>query len=267
MNSITTQSKSKSILLKTLKFFAITAFWILVWEAASRYVSRDNELMLALLPGPKTVFETFLDMCRQKTFYIAVAKSLSLIFKGFFKGIILGFVFGIATNYSKIAEALFAPIFKIIRAVPVVAFIILLYLFLETDSVPETIVILMVLPVMWQATHDGLHNPDKSLLEMSKVFKLSKIKTFIFINLPGIIPQLVSTAITSLGLAWKSGIAAEVICETKDTLGFMLKNGSEWFNYESVYAITLTVIFLSIIIEIFLKKVFEIIMKGRGTVK
>lgn len=268
MISTTKPTDFKRKIVKILKIVAVTAFWILVWEAASRYLSRNNELMLLLLPGPLKVLDTLTEMCREREFFQSVITSLYRVFIGFLWGAIGGFLFGIATNLSKIVNALFNPVFKIIRAVPVVAFIILLYLFLESDAVPEVIVILMVLPIMWQTTHDGLNDPDKNMSEMAYVFKIGRFKKLYYIDLPLILPQIISSAITGLGLAWKSGIAAEVICETKGSLGELLKSGKETMNYDETYAVTLTVIILSIIIEFVLKGVFRFFserkVKDRG---
>lgn len=258
MISTTKQANLKKTLLKILKIVAVTAFWILIWEAASRIISRNNELMLLLLPTPAKVLKTFIEMCKTSTFYASVGSSLLRVLVGFLWGAVGGFLFGIATNLSKILDALFNPLFKIIRAVPVVAFIILLYLFLESSAVPQVIVVLMVLPIIWQNTHYGLQNPDRNLSEMSTVYKFSKLKKLYYIDLPLIFPQILSSAITGLGLAWKSGIAAEVICETGGSLGEMLKLGKATMNYDETYAVTLTVIILSIIIEFVLKSAFKL---------
>ena len=241
----------------------MTAFWILIWEAASRILSRENELMLLLLPGPFKVFETLGEMCRTKEFFVSVGSSLYRVFIGFFFGAVGGFLFGIVTHLSKIVDTLFNPVFKVIRAVPVVAFIILLYLFLESDAVPEVIVVLMVLPIMWQTTHDGLESPNKNLNEMATVFQFGRFKKLYYIDLPGISPQIISSAVTCLGLAWKSGIAAEVICETGGSLGELLKSGKETMNYDETYAVTLTVIILSIIIEFFFKGLLKLLKDRR----
>ena len=55
-----TMQNNKSIFFKLSKIIFVTAFWILVWEAVARYISRENELMLLILPKPKTVFDKWL---------------------------------------------------------------------------------------------------------------------------------------------------------------------------------------------------------------
>lgn len=249
----TTKQTKPSILKKIIKTVLIATFWILIWEAASRLVSRNNELLLLILPSPFTVFKTWTKIAFTSTFIKAEALTLARIFAGFIIGSVLGFVVGIITHISNLFYSLLSPILKIIRAIPVVAIIILMYLFFDSSTLPVLIVCLMVLPLIWQTVHDGLTNTDKSLLEMARVFNLTNIKTLTKVKLPSITPNLITACVNALGLAWKSGVAAEVICLPKVSLGTMLWQGKGSVNFDEVYAVTLTVVVLSIIIEILLK--------------
>ncbi|MBR3968960.1 MAG: ABC transporter permease subunit [Clostridia bacterium] len=249
----TTKQTKQSIFKKIIKIVLIATFWILIWEAASRLVSRDNELLLLILPSPFTVFKKWIKIAFTARFINAELLTLSRIFIGFVIGSALGFVLGILTHLSKIFYSLFSPILKIIRAIPVVAIIILMYLFFKSSTLPILIVCLMVLPLVWQTVHDGLKNTDKKLLEMAKVFYLTKRITLLRVKLPSIIPNLITVCVNALGLAWKSGVAAEVICLPKNSLGTLLWHSKGSVDFDEVYAVTLTVVILSIIIEFLLK--------------
>ncbi len=263
MTSITTQSKLKKVLLKILKIIVVTAFWILVWEAVSRFVSRDNELMLLLLPSPKTVFSTWLDICFTSEYLSAVWETLLRVFSGFLLGVVLGVASGVATAFSKIVNMFLSPLMKVIRAVPVVAVTILFFSLFESDALPTSVVMLMVMPLIWQTVHDGLSAETKELSEMAKIYRLSACKVFFYIKLPSMLPSLLTATVNALGLAWKSGIAAEVICEPNVGLGTILIEGKGMIDFSSVYAVTLTVVILSIIIEILLKHLCNRFIESR----
>ena len=87
-----TTKQIKQILKKILKFVLVTAFWLLVWEAASRLISRDNELLLLILPSPVTVFKTWLNMGFTPEYLTAALYTLLRVF--------LGFVIGSAAGIS-----------------------------------------------------------------------------------------------------------------------------------------------------------------------
>lgn len=251
---ISTIKQTKTSIFKNIiKTILIATFWILVWEAASRLVSHNNELLLLILPSPFTVFKKWTQIAFTAPFIKAELLTLARIFIGFLIGCVFGFVIGILTHISNLVYSLLSPILKIIRAIPVVAIIILMYLFFDSSTLPILIVCLMVLPLIWQTVHDGLKNTDKSLLEMSKVFDLSNTKTLLSVKLPSITPNLITACVNALGLAWKSGVAAEVICLPNISLGTLLWQGKGSVNFDEVYAVTLTVVFFSIVIEILLK--------------
>lgn len=261
----TTQNKN-NFFKNIIKALLIATFWILIWEAASRLVSRNNELLLLILPSPFTVFKKWFEIAFTAPFLKATLLTLVRIFVGFILGAALGFVIGILTHISNVFYALISPVLKIIRAVPVVAIIILLYLFFKSSTLPIIIVVLMVMPLIWQTVYDSLKNTDKLLLEMAKAFNLSTTKTLYKVKLPYITPSLITACVNALGLAWKSGVAAEVICLPDTSLGTLLWQGKGNVNYDEVYAVTLTVVVLSIIIEILLKFILKKYLSANGGV-
>ena len=112
----------------------------------------------------------------------------------------------------------------------------------------------MVLPMVWATTQTSLSGIDNNYIELAKVYKLGGFKTFFKVKLPFITPALLSTCLTALGFAWKSGIAAEVICRPQIALGTLL-NDNKIFDMPAVFAITVVVALLSIILEFALKSV------------
>lgn len=263
MISTTTQSNLKKVLFKTIKILVVTAFWILVWEAVARFVARDNESMYLLLPRPLTVFRKWLEIAFTAEYLTAVGRTLVRVFWGFAVGVVLGFVFGVATHTLKVVDMFLSPLLKMIRAVPVVAITILFFALFESDALPTSVVVLMVAPIVWQTVHDGLLAPNTELLEMAKIYRFSTFKSFAYIKLPSMLPSLLTATVNALGLAWKSGIAAEVICEPNVGLGTILIEGKGMIDFSSVYAVTLTVVLLSLIIEVVLKSVCNRFVENR----
>jgi NitT/TauT family transport system permease protein len=248
---------------KLIKAFIALIFWIAVWEITSVLIGEDLKMFL---PSPFAVIKRWFEIVLEPVYLKATAFTLLRIISGFVLGGVVGILLGLLTNLSKLAYILLSPALKIIRAVPVVSFIILAFLFMSTDALPLFISFLMVVPLVWQASHDGIESADKQLCEMGKVFGFSKIKVLFKIRLPIAVPQIISSLVSGLGYAWKSGVAAEVICTPTLSLGHEIFKGKFNLDYESVYAVTLTVVFLSLIIEILFKTLSERYLKG-GAVK
>ena len=264
MISIITENKLKKYIKNALRVVLVTALWVFVWDVLAVLLSRDNELMLLLLPRPVTVFEKWLEIAFTKEFLSAVMSSVLRIMSGFIIGSVIGFAAGVLTYSVKLADWILAPIFKMIRAVPVVAITILFFSLFKSDRLPVVIVTLMVIPLIWATVHDGLGNKNNELFEMAKLYRLSPKKYFFNIQLPSLTPSLLTASVNALGLAWKSGIAAEVISEPNVALGTILMEGKGMIDFSSVYAVTLTVVILSLVIEILLKGICKrTVGKGR----
>ncbi len=189
----------------------------------------------------------------RQDFLPAVIASLGRIFEGFAWGVLAGLALGILTALSKSIYALFSPLMKMIRAVPVVSFIILVFVFLEVDRIPVFIAFLMVMPLIWQSVHDGIVHTDPKMLEMAGVYGLNRWKTVWQIRLPFALPSVITTCVSGLGLAWKSGIAAEVISAPDISLGYKIVGAKSDLAYDELFAVTLTVVLLSLVFELLLK--------------
>ena len=135
------------------------------------------------------------------------------------------------------------------------SFIILAFFWFQSKDLPIFIAFLMVLPMVWSATQTALSGIDEKYVEIAKVYKLSAAKIFFKIKMPFIMPSLISTCMTALGFAWKSGIAAEVICRPQIALGTLLDQNKSYLDIPSVFALTFVVAILSIILEFTLKRI------------
>lgn len=208
-----------------------------------------------LIPTPINTLKALIELAKTEKFYMSVLLSLLRIIIGYVLGVILGILGAVASYHSKLFDALFAPVLKLIKAVPVASFIILALVWFKSDDLPIFIAFLMVLPMIWSTVKSGLDNIDSKYLELAKVYRLDNIKTFFEIKLPFILPSLISTALTALGFAWKSGVAAEVICRPVNSLGNMLQEAKIYIETAEVFAITAVVALLSIILERIIKAV------------
>ena len=235
---------------KVLRIILAIAFWIVIWEAASLLI---NDNLKLFLPSPTAVIITFFRLMTEFMFWKAVLLTLFRIVFGFTCGVIGGLIFGILTSNIKIFDILISPAMRIVRAVPVVSFIILAYLFINVNYLPIFISFLMVMPLVWQTVNDELTNFDTDLSEMAKIFNITGFKNLYYIKLTTISNKVITTMISGIGLAWKSGVASEVLCTPEISLGRNLYRAKGNINYDEVYAITLTVVILSILIEYLIK--------------
>ena len=92
---------------------------------------------------------------------------------------------------------------------------------------------------------------------MAQVYRLSLWKKLRFIYLPAVLPFFSSACVNGLGFAWKSGIAAEVLGRPKLAIGKQIYDSKIYVEIPELFAWTLVVILLSMLLEYLLLKLME----------
>ena len=227
------------------------AFWLGAWQLCAFLVDchvqgRGNEL---LLPYPAAVLAALVRLAGTSAFWGTVAATLGRILAGMVLGTALGGLLAALTFLSPWADRLLSPAIRVIRATPVVSFILLILLWTGRDRVPVVISALMVLPVVWGNLSRGLGETDPQLLELARAYRFSPFKTIKLIYLPSLRPYFLSAVTTSMGLAWKSGVAAEVLCLPRPSIGTQIYNAKLYLEVPDLFAWTVVVVALSLALE------------------
>jgi NitT/TauT family transport system permease protein len=222
----------------------VSFFWLFVWIVLAKIVNKE-----LLLPYPWTVLKKLGELCITLDFWKNVVFSLLRIVIGIVLGVISGTLLAILTFRFSIIYHLISPFMVVIRATPVASFIILALIWLGSGKLPIFICLLMVLPLVWVSISDGLRALDPKLAEVCKIFQLPFGKRFKCFYFPAILPYFISACRNSIGMAWKAGVAAEVLTVTPISIGKQLYNSKLYLETSELFAWTVIVVILSLIIE------------------
>lgn len=239
-SSTTLKSKVPSIIRK----FIIAAFWLGVWQLAFIFVKSE-----LLLPSPAQTFLRLFELAATASFWQKSFFSLIRIVEGFLLGVFVGGILGIITSKIRLLKEFFKPVINLVKATPVASFIILALIWISKDGVPVFISFLMVLPVIWANVSEGIEQTDKGLLEMAKIFRFSGRKKFTKIYVPAVLPYLFAGCTTALGFAWKAGVAAEILSLPAKSIGKELYNAKIYLETTDLFAWSVAVIVMSILLE------------------
>lgn len=221
-----------------------SVFWLAVWWLLALIVGKE-----LLIPSPPLVVRTLLELVVTGAFWRYTALTLLRITLGLLLGIVLGILTALLTNRLSLLHALLAPAVRVVRATPVASFIILVLLWVANGRVPVVISALVVLPVIWESTAAGLRSVDRDLLEFARAYRLTRWDTWRRIVIPSMLPQLAAAVCTAIGLAWKSGVAAEVLCLPKAAVGTQVYFSKLYLDTPALFAWTLIVVALSLTVE------------------
>lgn len=239
------------VLKRILRVLLIAAFWIGVWALASWRVGKE-----LLFPSPLAVLQRLLDLLQTKEFYLITANSFWNILSGILIAVLLGCLLSVLTSRVSLFRSLLLPLITVIKATPVASFIVLAMIWIGVARVPTFITVLIVLPVIWTNLDEGFSRIDPKLTEVTRVFQMPLWRRWKLLVLPSLKPYFISACRTSLGLAWKAGIAAEIIAMPRNSIGTMIGEAKMYIETTTMFAWTLTVILLSLMIEFFFSYLF-----------
>lgn len=231
-------------------------FWIVLWQILGMAF---NESLL--FPTPVIVISAFVKMCGDASFYQAVIFSGGRILLGVCLGTLLATFFAVLSYKFSAIEHLLYPFVTVVKSVPVASFIILALIWLNPKSLTVFIVLLMIFPVIYQNTLTGLNSVDRELLEVAEVFDVSPGKRALYIYLPGVLPYFRTALSVGIGLSFKAGTAAEVIGIPRGSLGEILYKSKVYFLTPELFAVTLTIIIMSLFFEKILLALCDLVIR------
>ncbi len=222
----------------------VLLFWLAVWEAVA--LIAGNAVLVA---SPVETFREFLRLLGESSFYFSLGKSILRIGGGFAAGLFCAAFLAFLAYRISFVESLFTPLMRFLLAVPVASFAVLLLIWWGASFLSAAVSFLVVLPQFYVSFTEGMKSLDKKMLQMAEVYRLPGFSRFFYVYRPALKPFLYSSMKISLGMCWKSGVAAEVIGLPDFSIGEGLYFSKITLNTAGVFAWTGVIILLSILFE------------------
>ncbi|MEC5397793.1 ABC transporter permease [Uliginosibacterium sp. H1] len=236
----------------------------LVVFAVLEVVVRADLVPRNLLPAPSEVFQSLWDLA-DGDLWRHIGASGARVLAGFGIGAALAIVVGAAVGLSRRLEALLEPSFQALRAIPSLAWVPLLLLWLGIDEAPKiTLIAIGAFFPVYLNLVSGIHNVDRKLIELSEVYRLGRVEQVRRILLPAALPQLFTGLRSGLSLAWMFMVAAELIAASKG-LGYLLTDGRETSRPDLVLVAILVLAILGKFSDALLKRLEDRWLAWRDT--
>lgn len=228
-------------------FLAKTAAVLLalaVWQAVAMLI--DSELILVT---PIEVIKRLFTVWREPGFFASIAFTSSKIILGFLAAFFIGIGLGALAGRFRVAEILLWPWMLTVKSVPIASFVLIILLFVSSADISVFISFLIVLPIIYTNVLSAIKSTDSKLLEAAKLFGTPAKYRLLFISLPQIKPYLISASSVGCGLAFKAGVAAELIGIPTGSIGEALYNAKIYLNSADLFAWTVIIILMSVLFE------------------
>ena len=201
---------------------ALPVALLLVWELSVR----AGWVAARLLPPPSEIAQTLIELGPQGLLG-HIATSTARVLSGYGLGAALGIAAGALVGLSRRSAAWLNPSFQALRAIPSLAWVPLLLLWLGIDEAPKLALIAIgaFFPV-YMGVSSGFRDVDRKLIEVARLDRLSPTALVARVLLPAALPAVLTGLRNGLSLAWMFMVAAELIAATRG-LGYLLTDGRE----------------------------------------
>lgn len=240
--------KTSIIKNKLISLFSIILF-IVIWSILSIIYSE------IIIPSPIATFKAIGEL----VFSGEASKQLSVttirLISGFLPAVFISLILGICMGFNSYIKAFFLPLLNLIQTTPPITWLVLAIIWFGFNGNASIfIVFISTLPILLINFIEGVNNIDQKLLDMGKVFNLSKKDILFNIVIPSMMPYIISGITITLGNSWKVVAMGEVLSATTG-IGSKITQARLNLETDIVFAWTSLLVFMGYITQNLLSKI------------
>ena len=213
----------RSVLGGLLTALLLPVSGFLVWQILVSWGLASGRLV----PPPSRILSALWQLQQTGELYHHLMATCLRVLSGFAVGAVAGIVLGGITGYFRPARRLLDPTLQALRAIPSIAWVPLFILWFgifETSKV--ALIAAGVFFPVYLGVSASLASVDRKIVEIGRIIRLSGFELVRRILFPAILPALVVSLRTGLGLGWMFVVAAEFM-GASEGLGYLLVDGQQ----------------------------------------
>lgn len=203
---------------------------LVAWEIAALILNDSSEL-----PTVQSTFSTLFHYLNtpypsaSDPLWKDMVVSSQRILVGFFFAVIGGILIGAAMWSRRSLRDMIDPVIELTRPLPPLAFLPLLILWFGIGELPKIVLIVIgVLPIMIVSTVAALDGIPPELDQCARTLGASRAYTLFHVQLRAAVPGIITGMRLSMGGAWTSIVAVEMIAATSG-VGFLILQAGNYF--------------------------------------
>lgn len=222
-------------------------FFACVWEVAGRIP------VSFAFPTFSATIAAFFRMMADGSMPLAYVSTLQPLVLGVVLSTLLGVGIGTLCGLSRTGEWLMIPMFIVLQAAPVAAFIPLITFVYGIGMTAKTLaVMVLALPVIVLNTYKAVRNVNESLLDMARSFLGTRWQTVTRIVIPDASPVIFAGLRLGVAAGFVGVVLAELLI-TPTGIGDLITFHRSRADYAEMYATIASIIALSTLTLVFLQ--------------
>lgn len=233
-------SRTLSLILQRLVLLAI---FLIAWWQGSQH------LPAFVLPGPASTWQALLALWQGKTLLHDIGVTFSRVASGFVLAALVGTVFGLMLGASQRVARFCEPLLAVFNTVSSAIWAIFAIIWFGiSDATTIFVVFMTAMPLILTNVWQGAQNVEAQYVELARSFRMNRWQTLRKIYLPTILPYFFSGARLAFGFGWRVSLVAETL-GSSDGIGYRLRQAGDLVQTNQVFAWTLLLVSLMLLLE------------------
>jgi NitT/TauT family transport system permease protein len=202
-----------------------------------------------LLPSPGSVLAGLGSIVASGQIWQHVGASLFRIGLGFGAAVAVALLAGlVAARFRPLRQVAF-DLTAILNSTSVFVWIVLAMIWFGlTNTAPIFTTCMIVLPVMLSTVLEGIDAVDRSLIEMTRVYRLGELDRFMHVVVPSTLPYLVAGMKVGFALGLRVSVIAEIF-GVGTGIGYMMNFSRDTLRTDLVFVWALVLIAVMVLVE------------------
>lgn len=258
----------KAIRKEKIKYLSISVIVVLCVLLLWQLVVQFELVSTRFFESPIGVIKTIIEKISSKKpdgglLHQHIWESTKVVFFGFALAAVIGIPLGLFMGWFRLCDRIIRPLFELVRPIPSLAWIPICLLFLGIGIEARAVIIFtgcFVATVL--NTYTGIRSTNQTLINVAKTCGATNFQTFVKIGIPSAMPMIFAGLKTSMGSAWGTIVAAEMLASSNG-LGYMIQMGRSFGQVSLIMAGIIVIGVLGFISSSLVSFVESIVLKWR----
>lgn len=229
---------------------------LIIWEIAAAIVGTE-----LILPDIGETFAALFDLLGKKTFWVSLGGTLARSLIAFSASLLLFFLLFYVCSCFNGARRVIEPLVSALRTLPTMAVALLLAIWAGGYVAPIILGVFVVLPQLYSAVTARNATLSRELTEVCRICGASRTQAYLSVSLPTAAAAFPECLPSSLSFGIKVVVAAEILMQTADSLGMLMKLAQVYYETASLIAMTVAAVVVSVVLEYALRLVLKKLLK------
>lgn len=221
------------------------AVLLVAWHIAYLCIKNDY-----ILPGIGQTLQSFFGLFSESSFYSALGNTVARTAISFVISFVLAAAFASLAALFRPLKTIFACIISVVRTLPTMAITLMLLIWSSPRIAPTIVTGLVLFPMLYAQCIAAIDGVDANLLEMAKVYRVSRREKLSKIIAPAVAPEVISQVGAGLSMGLKVMVSAEVLSYTLSSMGGLMQQARLYAEMPRFAALTLVCIIVGLLLEL-----------------